>query len=104
MLKPSKGHFFQRKVNFLGYDLSEQGLTPDKRNVKKVKEMERPNNKKSLKSFLGLTGFVRRCILNYAHIAKPLTALLKDSVKFAWGDEQEEAFNKLKEAVTSNPA
>lgn len=54
MLKPAKCHFFQSKIEYLGYVLSENGLTPDERNVEKVKSMEPPATKRKLRRFLGL--------------------------------------------------
>ena len=77
MLKPSKCHFFQKKVEFLGYVMSGRGMTPDEKNVEKVRSMKPPKNKKGIRGFVGLCGFWRRCILNYAHKASVLTDLLK---------------------------
>jgi hypothetical protein len=51
---------------------------------------------------LGLTGFYRKFIKNYAQICLPLTNLSKD-VPYKWGSEQESAFNQLKSALTTAP-
>jgi len=55
------------------------------------------------KAFLGLTGYYRRFIEEYAKIAKPLTLLLKKNTKFAWGVAQQYAFEKLKDILTREP-
>jgi len=56
-----------------------------------------------IKAFLGLTGYYRRFIAEYAKIAKPLTGLLKKNEKFAWGDAHQYAFEKLKNILTKEP-
>jgi len=48
---------------------------------------------------LGLSGYYRRFIKNYATIAGPLIALLQKDV-VSWNSEATEAFNNLKREIT----
>jgi len=56
-----------------------------------------------VQSFLGLTGYFRRFIPGYAHVARPLSDLLKQDVVFQVGVEQEAAFVELKRRLTEAP-
>ena len=52
---------------------------------------------------MGLANFYRRFVKGFAAIAKPLTNLTKKDRDFTWNNEEEAAFWKLKEALTSAP-
>ncbi|XP_019054014.1 PREDICTED: uncharacterized protein LOC109114966 [Nelumbo nucifera] len=62
----------------------------------------RPNSPKALRGFLGLTGYYQTFIKGYGILAAPFTRLLKKH-SFEWDQKAEEAFQALKEAVTSPP-
>ncbi|GJY05523.1 putative reverse transcriptase domain-containing protein [Tanacetum coccineum] len=48
-------------------------------------------------------GYYRRFIVNFSKIAKPLTLLTQKNQKFEWGDEQENAFQTLKDMLCDAP-
>ena len=102
-LKLEKCKFMQKKIDYLGHTLSEKGIEVNDLKVHSIKNYPVPRNKKEIKSFLGLSGFYRSFIKNYATIATPLTNLLKEDVPFLWNDEQQSAFEELKEKLSSPP-
>ena len=53
--------------------------------------------------FVGMVNFYRRFIPGAAEIAAPLNSLRKKGAKFVWGDEQQRAFETLKESILSPP-
>ena len=66
-------------------------------------EWPRPTNIAEVRSFLGLSGYYRRFVKDFSKIASPLTNLLKKVVKFEWTSKCEEAFQELKNGLTSAP-
>lgn len=61
-----------------------------------------PTNAKQVRAFLGLMGYYRKFIAQYAHIVTPLTNLLRKD-GFRWSDEARSAFSQLKIALTMTP-
>ena len=92
-----------RKVTFLGYIVENSTIKPSKEKTRAVTCFPRPNSKKDVQCFVGLSGYFRKFIPHYASIARPLTNLLKDEVTFKWEREEEEAFEKLKEQFAQEP-
>lgn len=75
----------------------------DPKKVSGVMEWPKPAKVKQVQAFLGFANFYRRFIQDFAKHAKPLTLLTKKDQPWVWGEEQEHAFNSLKQAFTSAP-
>uniref|UniRef100_A0A7E4ZU05 RNA-directed DNA polymerase n=1 Tax=Panagrellus redivivus TaxID=6233 RepID=A0A7E4ZU05_PANRE len=65
--------------------------------------MRPQKSKQDIKRFLGLAGFFRRFVENFAEIATPLSNLLKDGAEFKWSNLEEDAFKQLIQRLTSAP-
>ena len=90
-------------MDYLGI-IIEKGMTRmDPVKVEGIRSWPRPTKVKDIRSFLGFCNFYRPFIRGFAHIARPLNELTKKDTKWSWTSRQEEAFNKLKECVTSEP-
>jgi hypothetical protein len=63
----------------------------DPSKIKEIMEWPKPNNISKLRRFIGLTGYYRRFIKNYAHLTTPLSNLLKKN-SLQWNDKEEECF------------
>ena len=61
--------------------------------------MQLPTTTKQVRAFLGLVGYYRKFIKGFAKIAKPLTLLIRQQVKFEWTPEHHTTFVHLKEAT-----
>ncbi|CAH2293111.1 NYNRIN-like [Pelobates cultripes] len=101
-LNPDKCQLVQQKVNYLGLELGPTGRSILEDRVKHILSLPRPVDVKSLQQFLGLTGFCREFVANYALLAEPLSDLLKQN-KFEWNDSHTQTFSSLKSALASAP-
>ena len=82
-LKPSKCEFEQESTTFLGVQLGKGEIAMDPSKIAGVRDWpETLNSVKDVRSVLGVLGFQRPFICNFAHIAKPLTDLLKKDTHF----------------------
>jgi hypothetical protein len=70
------------EVPFLGHVVSPEGIMVDPSKVKVVLDWKPPTTVFVVQSFLGLTGYYRRFILNFSKIVKPVTELLKKDNKY----------------------
>ncbi len=92
----SKSFFAQKQVTFLSHRVSVEGCKPDPSNVKAIDKMKHPTTVKEVSRILGMCGFYRKHIPNYAKIATPLTDLTRASVEFKWSKECDNALSSLK--------
>ena len=56
-----------------------------------------------MRAFLGFVQFFRRSIRDLARMSVPLIDLTKKDVVWSWSDKAEQAFQQIKDAVTSAP-
>lgn len=88
------------EIDYLSHIIYVEGVWADPTKLEAISQWVLPTTIKSLRGFLGLTGYYRKFIRSYGIIAAPLTALLKKN-SFFWTPDATEAFLKLKAAVTS---
>ncbi|KAG1043777.1 hypothetical protein G6F43_011580 [Rhizopus delemar] len=101
VLKPSKAAWCQKKVSVLGFIVNRDGIKPQPSLVKKIVEFPRPKNKTDIRAFTSLAGFYRRHVNCFGDIVAPLNEMLKKKVKLVWGEAQENAFIRLKDALVN---
>ncbi|CAK1599605.1 unnamed protein product [Parnassius mnemosyne] len=102
-LKVDKCQFFMQNVDYLGFEISKDGVRPGKKKIESVEKFPEPANQHNVRQFLGLARFFRRFIKGFSTIARPLTQLLKKDSKWRWGTEETNAFLSLKEALVKRP-
>ncbi|GJT32874.1 putative reverse transcriptase domain-containing protein [Tanacetum coccineum] len=101
--KFSKCDFWIHIVQFLGHLIDSQGLHVDPAKIEAVKNWTSPTTPTEVRQFLGLAGYYRRFIEGFSKIAKPLTKLTQKNKSYIWGEEQESAFQLLKQKLCEAP-
>ena len=103
-LNMDKCEFFKKEVEFLGFTVKEGRVEPTEKKVTAIKDFPRPKNEKELKRFLGLSGYYRSLVPNYASIAVPLYRLLKKEQVFLWDGDHQKAFDMIKNVLAEDAA
>ena len=83
--------------------ISDKGITPDPKKTDAIRNYPRPMTISQLKSFLGLAGYYRKFIKNFAERAHALTMLTRKNNPWKWAQEEEEAFQFLKKCLINPP-
>jgi hypothetical protein len=102
-MKLNKCKFCQIKLVHLGHVLDKDGIRPNPAKVEAITKIKIPQNIKELRRFLGITGYYRKFIKNYARIANPLTNLTKKNTLYKWSNECQDAFAYLKQRLCEDP-
>ncbi|GKD08870.1 putative reverse transcriptase domain-containing protein [Tanacetum coccineum] len=90
-------------VQFLGHVIDSQGIHVDPTKIEAVKNWASPTTPTKVHQFLGLAGYYQRFIKYFLKIAKSLTELTQKNKKYIWGENQESAFQLLKQKLCEAP-
>ncbi|GJW77007.1 putative reverse transcriptase domain-containing protein [Tanacetum coccineum] len=101
--KFSKCDFWIHIVQFLRHLIDSQGLHVDPAKIKAVKNWTSPTTPIEIRQFLGLASYYQRFIKDFSKIAKSLTELTQKNKKYIWGEDQESAFQLLKQKLCEAP-
>ena len=105
LINPTKCVFGASSLEFLGYQVSGDGIRPLDSKVEVVRQFPMPNSVRQLREFLGLINFYHRFVPRCAHTLQPLNALLSGSrgpaQQLVWTEEAVAAFTQAKEALAS---
>ena len=103
-LYPQKHIVEAESINFLGMHLNCDGITIDPQKIEGLQDWPRTlGNVKEVQKVLGVLGYQRPFIPNFAHFARPLTNLLKKETPFQWTSECQKALDTLIKIVTTSP-
>lgn len=95
--------FLETEVEYLGRLISQGRVRPSPRKVDALLKSPKPTSVKQVRQFLGLAGYFRRYIPNYAVKTACIAKLTKKGQPFVWGDEQDAARDKIISCLTEEP-
>ena len=103
--KPAKCQFGMADCVYLGHVVGSGTVRPELSKVEAVETFPKPETKKQVRAFLGLTGYYRKFIPDYSTIATPLTDLTRKRGpnSIVWSADCETAFGELKKRMCSSP-
>lgn len=98
-----KSHFCMRRVRYLGHIIGEGGIRTDPEKVSAITQFPIPKTLRSLRRFMGMCGWYRKFVPNFATLASPLTDLMTTKRRFSLTEAAIKAFEELKSCLTKAP-
>lgn len=105
-LKKGKCEFLLDEVEYLGFKISQQGISPSESKVEAIRNAPEPQNQTQLRAFLGLVNYHRKFVPELATLLEPLNRLLCQGQKSHWDrlpTEAEHAFQRVKQKLARAP-
>ena len=102
-LRKEKYEFGKTSMTFHGHMFTADGLKPSPDKTRAVQKCTPPTTREELVSFLQMVAHLSRYIHNFLSRCEPLRRLTRHNAKFKWTNEQQIAFDDLKNAITSAP-
>ena len=100
-VKMKKYEFMKPEVDYLGHKINKTGLHPLPDKVQAIQDAPTPLSVHELKSNLGLFIYYNKFLPKLSSTLFPLYRLLRKDFQWSWGVEEERAFLKSKELLTS---
>ncbi|UYV84424.1 hypothetical protein LAZ67_X002122 [Cordylochernes scorpioides] len=97
-INETKCTFGQPSVKFLGFIITNAGISPDPQRVQAIKDIPIPDTVRKLRRFLGMLNFYRRCLPNAASTQAPLHAMVegRKNASCQWTPTALQAFDQCK--------
>ncbi|SOV09705.1 uncharacterized protein UDID_19292 [Ustilago sp. UG-2017a] len=103
--KAEKCQFSTSQTEFLGFVVSDQGVSMDPNKTEVITNWPVPKSVHDVQVFLGFCNFYRKFIPQYSRTAYPLTQLLRkeaQSTPFAWNRAAQHAFEQLRSSFSTD--
>ena len=101
-LSPSKCKFGVSRLDYLGHQITPQGISISPERIECIRSLQPPRTVKEAKKMYGFFSWFRKFIRSFSALSKPLVDLANSS-SFYWNDELNQAFIGLREALLTSP-
>ena len=102
-LQPDKCEYLRPELEYLGHLITKDGVKPNPAKIQAVRDFKTSQNVTQVQSFLGLAGYYRKFIKNFAHLGKPITNLTQKETPFNWTMDCQKSFDTIKELLCTAP-
>lgn len=103
-IQMDKSEFLKLETEFLGHVIGRDGVKPNPNKIEAIKRYPLPKTPTEIKRFLGLLGYYRKFIPDFAKVTKPLTQCLKKGSKINVNDHNYvKCFEQCKTLLTNDP-
>ena len=102
-LNSKKMQFKSTDCKFFGHRLTPDGIKVDPKKIEAIIQMDPPQNVASLQSFNGMVNYLKKFSPVLSELSEPLRRLCKSGVKWAWESEKQNAFEAIKQVITTLP-
>lgn len=96
-----KCEFSKKKITFLGHIISGEGISADPEKTQSIKAFPAPTNITEIQRFMGMCNQLAKFLPNLSEVNEPLRQLLKKDREWIWDRPQEQAFERIKEMLSS---
>ena len=100
-LNENKCKIRQKSLAFLGHIIDKDGCRPDPDKVTAIADISRPTNITEIRQFSGMINFLSKYVPNLSTMMVPINDLLKKDREWTWDAAQDDAFQRVKEAIAS---
>ena len=102
-LNSKKMQFKSTDCKFFGHRLVWDGIKVDPKKIEAIIQMDPPQNVANLQSINGMINYLKKFNPVLSELSEPLRRLCKSGVIWAWESEQQDAFEAIKQVITSLP-
>ena len=102
-LNKAKRELRKEELGFFGHRVGKDGIKPDPEKVRAIIELSPPSNVSELQRLLGMINYLGKFLPDLSSILQPLNDLLKISSAWVWGSPQAEAFEQVKQLISTAP-
>ena len=106
-ISPKKCQLFRKSLVYMGHTMMiEDGLpklTPLKSRVEAILKLDPPKTPKECRSFCGMVNYLSMFMKRLQLILIPIYQITRKGIPFYWADEQQQAFEEIKQILTNAP-
>ena len=100
-INANKSFFCKHELEYLGYWITRDHITPLPKKVEAIRRIAQPKNKKDLQSFIGMVNYYRDSWIRRLDLLAPLSDLTGKMSIYIWTEKDTKAFEAVKRVIAS---